>query len=122
MKRYLLLFFSTLLMLFALPKPDRNAISFAGVEQGELKKACTSKRPGKHTCPRKCLKHQPQQGQQHTANLATDCSQQFYAIVADNQHSKQPFIQDAAQLVAIPAVKAHQSPSLEADPDPPRFS
>ena len=121
MKSYLLLFFSTLLLLFTLPKPDRNVSGITAVEQSILKKACSSKRQIKRTCPRKCLKHQTHPEQQNAGNVATDCSQQFYAVITEHKPNEF-FSSGAPQPVTLSADKIHQTPSLEADPDPPRFS
>ena len=121
MKSYLLLFFSILLLLFTLPRPDRNVSRFAGTEQAVLKKSCNSKRLARRTCAKKCLKHQTHSEQQNAASFATDCSQQLYAVVA----AEQP---DAGiALVALEPVirfaqKKHPSPILESEPDPPRVA
>lgn len=121
MKSYLLLFFSILLLLFTLPKPDRNVSRFAGTEQAVLKKSCNSKRLARRTCAKKCLKHQTHSEQQNATNFATDCSQHLYAVVA----AEQPvtgITPVTLQSVIRFAQKKHLPPNLESEPDPPRVA
>ncbi|MEJ8803383.1 hypothetical protein [Pontibacter sp. H249] len=120
MRTYLLLFLSTLLLLFALPK-NSNLRSYA--QQGELRKSCSySKRFVKKPCTRKCLKHQtPSENQNNAANLATDCHQQVYALVHSLQ--TEPFVYPLAKRTYIlPRIRKHLPPDLEHDPEPPRLS
>ena len=120
MKTYLLLFFSTLLLLFTLPK-NGSVGGLAGTERAELKKTCSHKRLGKAACTRKCLKHQSPSGQQNAANLATDCSQQVYAIVA-TLPSDLLFTFPLQRATILPAPRKHLAPDLEYEPEPPRLS
>ena len=120
MKSYLLLFLSTLLMLFALPK-NSSLRSFA--QQVELKEACSSsKRFAKKPCAKKCLKHQTHsENQNNAANLSTDCSQHIYAII--NSLQAEPIIYlPAKRAIILPNTRKHLSPDLEHDHEPPRFS
>lgn len=121
MKIYLLMFMGLMLLLFAMPK-NNGERSFA--QQVALKKDCkASKRIGKGSCSRKCLKHQTHSSQQNNAaGTAADCSQQLFAIVADRQEEGQhpPFT--APQPISPAAAKKHQPPHLDEDPDPPRYS
>ncbi|MFD2513280.1 hypothetical protein ACFSRY_05335 [Pontibacter locisalis] len=120
MRSYLLLFLSTLLLLFALPK-NSSLRSFA--QQAELKKTCSSsKRFAKKPCARKCLKHQTHsENHNNAANLVTDCSQQIYAII--NSLQAKPIIyQPTKRALILPHIRKHLSPDLEHDPEPPRFS
>jgi hypothetical protein len=122
MKSYLLLFFSTLLLLFTLSQPDRSLNSYACAAKSELTEADNSdKRSAKSTCARKCQKHQIHSRQQNAANVTTDCSQQFYAVVADTQQEEQHASFTASQQITPAAAGKHQSPHLETDPDPPRL-
>ena len=122
MKHYLLLFLSTLLLLFTLSQTDGRVSGFACVKQHELRTADNAdKRLVKRRCAKKCLKHQTHSEQQNGATAATDCSQQFYAIIAENK-SADFFLSGIAQLATTSADRIHLTLSLEADPDPPRFS
>lgn len=122
MKHYLLLFFSTLLLLFTLSQTDGRVSGFACVKQHELRTADNGdKRLVKRKCAKKCLKHQTHSEKQNGATAATDCSQQFFAIIAENKSSG-VFLTGIAQLATPSADSIHQTPSLKADPDPPRFS
>ena len=122
MKHYLLLFFSTLLLLFTLSQTDGRVSGFSCAGQHELRTADNAdKRLVKRRCAKKCLKHQTHSEQQNGATAATDCSQQFYAVIAANG-SAEFFSSGFSQPVSPSADSIHQTPSLEADPDPPRFS
>ena len=119
MKRYLLLFLSTLL-LFALSQAGGRVGGFACVKQQELRAGENADEPVmKRKCAKKCLKHQTHSEQQNGA--ATDCSQQYYAVITEHKPAE-PFYSGVPQPATPPADKTHQTPSLEADPDPPRFS
>ncbi|MFD1184797.1 hypothetical protein [Pontibacter rugosus] len=120
MKNYLLLSLSFMLLLFALPK-NSSMRSFA--EQAALKKDCTySKRFGKRPCIRKCLKHQTHSRQQNSASgVASDCSQQVYALV-NTLHEMPVVFFTAKPSVVLPQLRKHLPPVLENDPEPPRLS
>jgi len=120
MKSHLLLFLSTMLLLFALPKSS-PLYGISSAEQGQqVRKRCA---PGalKRPCARKCLKHQTHSEQRGAGTVVTDCSQLFYAIVPTPQ--QQPaFVAEPAQHKAqLPGEKPH-SPYLKIEPDPPQLS
>lgn len=120
MKNYLLLFLSLTLLLFAIPK-NGSIRSFA--QQAALKKDCQySKRFGNKPCTKKCLKHQTHSNQQsNAAGIASDCSQQVYAVV--NEQPSDPLSPSSPQHdFMLPLVRKHLSPVLEYDPEPPRLS
>ena len=119
MKGYLLLFFSTLLLLFSLPENGRPRNSYSATQRSELKKTCSSRRLARHTCRKKCLKHRSHPQQQATGS-ATDCSQQLYAVVTSPEHDLVYHFPDL-QKAMLPVCTSYRSPSLEAEPDPPRF-
>ncbi len=121
MMRYLLLFISTLLLLFTLPQPGRSVNSLTGVEKPKLTKTCNIKRNLKHTCAKKCLKHQTQQEQQRGSGTTTDCSPQLFAVLNTQQAETYLHFSAAPATIASPA-RTHLSPDLETEPDPPRFS
>jgi hypothetical protein len=122
MKPYLLLFFSTLLMLFTLSQPGTLGYSLSCVKQSELKAATKyAGHPVKRKCAKKCLKHQTHSSQQNAATVVVDCNQQFFAVVAESEPAFD-FLPSSLEVATIPADKKHLSPSLEAEPDPPRFS
>ncbi|WP_187263005.1 hypothetical protein [Pontibacter beigongshangensis] len=121
MKHYLLLFLSTLLLLFMLPEPDGRLNRGSGMEQGVLKKACSHQKKIKRTCARKCLQHQAHSGQHNAAGTVTDCSVPSYALVATQE---QPVFLPVGLYGAgfVPPAKKYLSPHLGREPDPPRFS
>lgn len=122
MMRYLLLFISTLLMLFTLSQPDTRVNSFSCVKQSQLKEAINSdKHLVRRKCAKKCLRHQTHSEQQNAATVVVDCSQPFYALVAETEPTFD-FTPASLAVATIPADRKHLSPSLEAEPDPPRFS
>ncbi|MCX2739020.1 hypothetical protein [Pontibacter anaerobius] len=121
MRNYLLLFISTILLLFALPRYGSNGNSIPGMEKAVVKKACTYKRLVKRNCVKGCLKHQTHSEQQNTAGVVIDCSQPFYAIVNPLEEQLLHALvlrQDNVQ----PLTPKPLSPPLEIEPDPPRFS
>lgn len=120
MKHYLLLFLSTLLILFTLAQPQKPVKGFACAEKSVLKAAVNSKKI-KRTCARKCLKHQTHSEQQNATNAPVDCSQQQYAVVAD-KYSTILFESAAMQQYMVPVQLKLPAPHLGADPDPPRIS
>lgn len=122
MKGYLVLFLSTILLLFALPKSSISMRSAGTTVQGELRKSCQlNKRALKRTCTKKCIKHQSHSEQQGAANLVTDCSQQVYALVTTSEHAFLTATQ--LQRNQIPSESgSYIPPELATDPDPPRFS
>ena len=118
MRTYLLLFLSTLFLLFAMPK---NNSMLRKTQQAELKEAGRHcKRTGKKPCPKKCLRHQTSPSQQHNAGIATDCSQQLYAIVDLLQADTILSFTTASDYV-LPHIRRHLSPVLEHEPEPPQF-
>ncbi|ARS34675.1 hypothetical protein [Pontibacter actiniarum] len=120
MKGYLLLFFSTVLLLFTLPQPGNGVLRDPGEAQSVLKKACSAKHLVKRSCRKGCLKHQTPAGRQD-ANAATDCGQQVYALVTPlHQHQLQAPLM--LHKLSIPAARKHLSPNLKAEPDPPQHS
>lgn len=122
MKGYLLLFFSTLLMLFTLSQPGTRVNSFSCMKQSQLKEAINSdKHLVKRKCAKKCLRHQTHSEQQNGVTVVVDCSQPFYAVVAETE-SMVGFTPASLEVGVIPADRKHLSPSLEAELDPPRFS
>jgi hypothetical protein len=120
MKNYLLLFVSFTLLLFAMPKRD-SLRSFA--QQAALKKNCSySNHSGKKHCAKKCLKHQTHSGDQNNAaGIASDCSQQVFAIVHDLQTESISSFTSQQDFI-LPHILKHHSPVLEYDPQPPRLS
>ncbi|GAA4442716.1 hypothetical protein GCM10023188_42740 [Pontibacter saemangeumensis] len=122
MMRYLLLFISTLLMLFTLSQPGTRVNSFSCVKQTQLKEAIDSeKHLVRRKCAKKCLKHQTRSEQQNAGTVVVNCSQPFYAVVAETGPTFN-FTPASLEVAAIPADRKHLSPSLEVEPDPPRFS
>ncbi|NEM99063.1 hypothetical protein [Pontibacter burrus] len=118
MRTYLLLFLSTLFLLFAMPK---NNSVLRSTQQAELKEAGKyCKRTGK-PCPKKCLRHQTIPNQQHNEGIATDCGQQLYAIVDLSQADTLLSFTTTSDYV-LPHIRKHLSPVLEHEPEPPRFA
>lgn len=121
MKNYFLLFISTMLMLFILPKYGSDGSSISGMEKGVIKEVCSSKRLVKRNCTKGCLKHQTHSEQQSAATVLIDCSQPFYAIVNPLQQ-QQEFTPVLVHSRMHPLTEKLLSPHLEVEPDPPRFS
>lgn len=121
MKSYLLFFLSIMLLLFTLPNQGSKVNSLPGMEQGVVKKGCTSKRLVKRTCRKGCLKHQTHSEQQNAANLAADCSQTIYALVTAIQEPKL-YTPRHLSPTAFPTPSKYLSPDLEAEHGPPRYS
>ncbi|MCJ8164358.1 hypothetical protein MKJ04_05840 [Pontibacter sp. E15-1] len=122
MKPYLLLFLSTLLLLFALPKNNSGLRGNGGNGQSELNSSCSkSKVALKRTCRKKCIKHQTHSEQQGAASFATDCGQQVYAVLSASDHNASYTIQ-VERTRFLKDVRIHLPPDLATDPDPPRFS
>lgn len=120
MRLYLLFFISFALLLFSTPKSS-GMRSFA--QQRALGKPCAYSKPSaKKPCAKKCLKHQTHSNQQNNAaGIASDCSQQVYALVNDLQVD--PIISfPAKDDFILPQLRKHLSPLLEYDPEPPRLS
>ncbi|MFD2247926.1 hypothetical protein [Pontibacter ruber] len=120
MKTYLLLLLSTLLLLFTLPKNGLVGSSLSASEQSMIRKSCQNKRLVKRTCAKKCLKHQTHSDQQNAANLATDCSQQLFAVVTPLQ-PRLLFSLPAQPTLMLPSIRKHLSPDLVDYPKPPRL-
>lgn len=91
-------------------------------QPAELKEGGTyCKRYGKKTCAKKCLRHQTLPNQQHNEGIATDCSQQLYAIV--NTPQTDAFLSfKTTSDYALPHFQKHISPVLEHEPEPPRLA
>lgn len=120
MINYLLLFVSFTLLLFTMPK-NSNMRSLA--QQQELNKSCANSQPsGKKRCAKKCLKHQTHSNQQeNAAGIASDCSQQVYAVV--NTLKSEPIISYRSEPdFILPHLRKYLSPVLEYEPEPPRLS
>ena len=120
MKAYLLLFLSSLFLLFTLPK---NTNLHGVLQQHALRQSCSSgKSIGKKNCARKCLKHQTHTERKGSpAGITPDCNQQTYAIL----HVLQPvstLIFPVNQGAVGAYIRSHLSPDLERDPEPPRLS
>ncbi|WP_158607193.1 hypothetical protein [Pontibacter oryzae] len=121
MKNYLLLFMSTLLLLFVLPKNGSYAQRVLGMEQRSVKTSCATKRPVKPTCARKCLKHQTHSEQMPGANFASDCSQQVFAVISP-QASYTMWHPLQLREIGTPASLTYLSPELKIDPEPPKLA
>ncbi|WP_461490511.1 hypothetical protein [Pontibacter sp. HJ8] len=122
MKCHLLLLFSLLLLLLTLSQPGGRVNGMLCAKQRDLTETLTAgQRQVKRTCAKKCLKHQTHSEQQSGTNFAPECSHPVYAVLTEMVPAA---ILPAAllQQVHLPAGKKHLPPSLEAEPDPPRFS
>lgn len=120
MKGYLLLFLSTTLLLFALPKGGLTH-GVNQMEQGQVVKKSCAKKAYKRPCARKCLKHQTHSEQREAGTVVNDCSQPFYAILGPPQTSSL-FAGDDSYKTPLSAPRRHLAPDLANEPDPPRFS
>ncbi|MBB6610594.1 hypothetical protein H7F15_06065 [Pontibacter sp. Tf4] len=119
MRNYLLLFVSFTLLLFTMPKSN-SLRSFT--QQAALKKDCKYSRfSGKRTCTKKCLRHHPLSGQQSNAGIASDCSQQVFAIVQEQQSASDK-TSTTIRSYRLPHIRKYLSPTIEYDPEPPRLS
>ncbi|MER2996605.1 hypothetical protein [Pontibacter populi] len=120
MKTYLLLFFSTLLLLFGIQKSS-SLPGFADFKQSLVSKSCNYSHQGfKKPCTKKCLKHQTHSESKSAANTVTDCTQQVYAIVSSQQlHAFYSLI--IVQPAIVTNSNQHQSPYLETEHAPPRL-
>jgi len=119
MKGYLLLFLSTTLLLFSLPKGSmlNGTIS---TEQGTVKKKCAAgvlKRP----CTRKCLRHQTHSEKRETGTVLTDCSQTYIAVLNVGQ---QPLLLplSSAFVSTLSSIRKPLSPYLKIEPEPPQIA
>lgn len=121
MRGYLIFFFSIIFLLFTLPDRVNLGSGLPQLEQSVLKKACSSKRQVKRTCAKKCLKHQTHSEKQNAGHQASDCSQQYYALVAPLQPYTLPALV-FLKRVKVAEAAMYLSPNLKAEPDPPRFS
>jgi hypothetical protein len=120
MKHTLLLFLSTMLLLFTLAQPNKPVNGLACALKSELKAADDHKNI-KRPCAKKCLKHQTHSEQKGAANVTIDCGQQLYAVVASRQ-SDTLFKSGTKQQLILSVQRTYLSPNLGTDPDPPRFS
>jgi hypothetical protein len=121
MKTYLLLFFSTLLLLFSIQKSS-SLPGFADFKQNFVSKSCAYSKQGlKKPCAKKCLKHQTHSESKGAANMVTDCTQQVYAVVSAQQL---PSFYTLAIVQATIVTDSNQllSPYLETEHAPPRLS
>lgn len=119
MKGYLLLFLSTTLLLFSLPKGSM-LYGTLPTEQGTIKKKCAAgviKRP----CARKCLRHQTHSEQREAGTVLTDCSQTFFAVLNAGQQPLQLPLASALVSTLNP-VRKPLSPYLKIEPDPPKIA
>jgi hypothetical protein len=122
MKSYLLLFLSTMLVLFALPKSSVSVRSIGNNEQSKLIKSCSkSKFAIKRTCQKKCIKHQTHSEQQGASNIVSDCSQQAYGLLSVSAHNTLHNYQVRKTYVTANSF-SYLSPDLASDTDPPQYS
>ena len=120
MKGYLLLFLSTMLLLFALPEGGfRHSVNL--MEQGQVVKKSCAMKAYKQPCARKCLKHQTHSEQRGAGTMLTDCSQPFYAILNTPQ-ALPLFARADSHKTPLSTPRRHLAPDLANEPDPPRFS
>ncbi|TPE46239.1 hypothetical protein [Pontibacter mangrovi] len=122
MKSYLLLFVSTLFLLFALPKSS-VVRTLQTQEQATLKgTTCSTKQKAKAACSKKqCLRHLTHSEKRGAATAFVDCSQSYSAAVFEQPHTLFYTLQDKA-LYTLALSPSYLSPHLEAEPDPPQFS
>ncbi|WP_242929153.1 hypothetical protein [Pontibacter vulgaris] len=121
MKTYLLLFLSTMFLLFGIQKSS-SLPGFADFKQGIVSQSCKYSKHGfKKPCAKKCLKHQSHSEQKGAATTLTDCTQQAYAVVAAQQHHTF-YTSVIAQSAIVTGINKHLSPYLETEHAPPRLS
>lgn len=121
MRSYLLLFLSTCILLFALPK--NNSIYGFAAQANQVKKSCRfTKGPFKKKCATKCIRHQSHSEKQKNAtSVPTECGQQVFGIV-NALHLEPVLHYPGKRTNRLPHIRSHLSPDLENDPEPPRFA
>ncbi|WP_299759439.1 hypothetical protein [uncultured Pontibacter sp.] len=110
-----------MLLLFVLPNSGRTGSEVSGMEHGFIKKSCAAKRLAKRACVKGCLKHQTHSDNQQSTNTVTDCSQTFYAVVAQTQE-RSKFVTLPQRQKGSPVFTEHLPPYLKAERKPPRFT
>ncbi|MHA6247210.1 hypothetical protein ACXYMU_04680 [Pontibacter sp. CAU 1760] len=122
MKPYLLLFLSTLLLLFALPKNNSSLRGMGANGQSEISSSCSKNKIAlKRTCRKKCIKHQTHSEQQSAANIVIECGQQVYAVLSASEYNIS-YTNQVERTRFQTNTRSHLPPDLATDPDPPRFS
>ncbi|WP_162426654.1 hypothetical protein [Pontibacter pudoricolor] len=121
MKTYLLLFVSTLFLLFGIQKSS-SLPGAADFKQRFVSKSCKYSNQGfKKPCAKKCLKHQTHSEQKGAANVVTDCPQQTYGV-ASAQLLPAFYTLAVVQSTIVTNSNKHLSPYLETEHAPPRLS
>jgi hypothetical protein len=120
MRSYMFIVFSIIFLLFIFPVTNSMGKSSTAMEQPLLKRTCASKKFAKHSCKKRCLKHQKYPGQQDAANVVIDCSQHYFAVVP-LQEQLQFFSQPVPRVVKLVTARKHLSPALKDEPDPPKY-
>ncbi|NDK55637.1 hypothetical protein [Pontibacter fetidus] len=121
MKSYLLLFFSTIFLLFGIQKSS-SLPGVADFKQNLVTQSCKYSKHGlKKPCSKKCLKHTSHSEQKGAATTVSDCTQQAYAIVtAQQQHTF--YTSAIVRSTIVTGINKHLSPFLETEHAPPRLS
>lgn len=121
MKNYLLLFLSSMILLFLLPKTGSYMQLGQAMGQSTVKSSCMNKQLVKRTCAKKCLKHQTHSKQQQDSNIGSDCSQHVVAIISLQANNSFCLLRQLPET-GIPADSIYFSPDRTIDPEPPKLA